>query len=171
MARLFEIEGQLSKWASQLHETFKYSKRNLYEQLVVHQHTVYIFVHALYHQCRLVLHSSLVPKFGGLRLPETIPSEATSLSARIALTSARKISELGADLLALDWHPSQIPSFVGYCMYVSASIHITLLSSRDVSLSALARGNLISSLKLLASVKMYWTNLERLVSHFLRCEA
>lgn len=164
MARLFEIEGQLSKWPAQLHETFKYSKRSLYEQLVVNQQPVFIFVHALYHQCRLVLHSSLVPKFGGLRLPEAIPSEATSLSARIALTSAQKISELGADLLALDWHASQIPSFVGYCMYVSASIHITLLSSRDASLSTMARGNLITSLKVLVSVKMYWTNLERLVS-------
>ncbi|KEF52228.1 uncharacterized protein A1O9_11855 [Exophiala aquamarina CBS 119918] len=162
MARLFEIEGQLSKWSAQLHETFKYSKRSLYEQLVVNQQPVFIFVHALYHQCRLVLHSSLVPKFGGLRLPEAIPSEATSLSARIALTSAQKISELGADLLALDWHASQIPSFVGYCMYVSASIHITLLSSRDASLSAMARGNLINSLKVLVSVKMYWANLERL---------
>jgi len=164
MARLFEIEGQLSKWLAQLHETFKYSKRTLYEQLVVNQQPVFVFVHALYHQCRLVLHSSLVPKFGGLRLPEAIPSEATSLSARIALISAQKLSEIGTDLLALDWPTSQIPSFVGYCMYVSASIHITLLSSRDPSLSAIARSHLISSLKVLVSVKMYWTNLERLVS-------
>lgn len=163
MARLFEIEGQLSNWSAQLHETFKYSKRNLYEQLVVNQQPVYVFFHILYHQCRLVLHSSLVPKFGGLRLPEAIPTEATSLSARIALTSAQKISEIGANLLALDWPASQIPSFVGYCMYVSASVHITLLSSRDVSLATFARANLISSLKVLLSVKAYWTNLERLV--------
>lgn len=164
MAGLFEIEGQLSKWSAQLHETLKYSKRNLYEQLVVNQQPVYVFFHVLYHQCRLVLHSSLVPKFSGLRSPETIPTEVTSLSARIALMSAQKISEIGANLLALDWPASQIPSFVGYCMYVSASVHITLLSSRDVALATLAKTNLISSLKVLLAVKEYWTNLERLVS-------
>lgn len=126
---------------------------------------MYIFVHALYHQCRLVLHASLVPHFGGLDLHERLPSETTSLSARIALKSAEGISELSADLLTLDWDPSQIAPFVGYCFYVSASIHIALLCSRDATLVALARANLISNLKLLKSMKLYWTNLERLVSN------
>ena len=95
---------------------------------------------------------------------ERLPSEATSLNARIALNSAQKISELGADLLALDWDPAQIGCFVGYCMYVSASIHITLLCSKDITLAALARSNLVSNLKLLKSMKSYWIALERLVS-------
>ena len=164
LADLFELEGRLSTWSARLPECFMYSKRNLYEQLVVYQQPVYIFVRALYHQCRLVLHASLVPQFSGLHLNERLPSEATSLSARIALKSAQGISELGADLLALDWDPAQIAPFVGYCMYVSASIYITLLSSMDATLVALARANLTSNLKLLKSMKLYWTNLERLVS-------
>ena len=165
LTELFELEGRLSIWSSQLPEPLRYSKRNLYEQLVVLQQPVYTFVHALYHQCRLVLHSSLVPKFSGIYLDKAIPQEATAVSARIALKSAQRISELGADLLALDWDPSQIASFVGYCMYVSASIHIAFLCSRDTSLATPARSNLIASIKLLKSMKMYWTNLERLVSY------
>ncbi|KIY01449.1 uncharacterized protein Z520_03001 [Fonsecaea multimorphosa CBS 102226] len=162
LAELFELEGRLSAWYSQLPESLKYSKRNLYEQLVVLQQPVYTFVHALYHQCRLVLHSSLVPKFSGIRLDRAVPSEATALCARIALKSAQRISELGADILALDWDPAQIASFVGYCMYVSASIHIAFLCSRDATLAVPARANLMASLKLLKSMKMYWTNLKRL---------
>lgn len=163
LTELFDLEGRLSTWSSQLPEALKYTKRNLYHQLVVLQQPVYTFVHALYHQCRLVLHSSLVPKFSGIRLDKAIPKEATALSARIALKSAQKISELGADILALEWESAQIASFVGYCMYVSASIHIAFLSSRDASLATPARANLIASLKLLKSMKVYWTNLERLV--------
>ena len=125
---------------------------------------MYIFVHALYHQCRLVLHASLAPQFSGLDLHERLPSEAASLSARIALKSAQEISEIGADVLALDWDAGQIAPFVGYCMYVSASIHVTLLGSRDATLAALARANLISNMKLLKSMKLYWANLQRLVS-------
>lgn len=164
LADLFELEGQLTSWSARLPECFSYSKRNLYQQLVVDQQPVYIFIHALYHQCRLVLHSSLVPQFGGLLLSHTLPSEVISLSARIALKSAQAISELGADLLALDWDPAQIASFVGYCIYAAASIHITLLYSGNATLAALARANLISSLKLLKSMKIHWANLERLVS-------
>ena len=164
LADLFGLEGELSVWLARLPEPFVYSKRNLYQQLVVKQQPVYIFVHALYHQCRLVLHSSLVPQFSGLHLQDKLPLEAIILSARIAFKSAQGISELGADILALDWDPGQIAPFVGYCMYVSASIHITHLFSRDASLAALARANLISNLKLLWSMKLYWTNLQRLVS-------
>ncbi|KUJ09191.1 uncharacterized protein LY89DRAFT_763921 [Mollisia scopiformis] len=162
LADLFELEGRLSSWLAALPETFLYSKRKLYEQLVVNQQPVYIFVHALYHQCRLVLHISLVPHFSGLHFHKKFPVEITSLSARIALKSAQAISELGADLLALDWDAAQIPSFVGYCFYVSSSIQITLLGSKDTSLAASARTNLISNLKLINSMKVYWKNLERL---------
>ena len=146
LAELFELEGRLSNWHSRLPSSFKYSKRILYEQLVVHQQPVYTFVQALYHQCRLVLHSSLVPKFSGIQLDRNIPAEATALSARIALKSAQKISELASDILALDWDPAQIASFVGYCAYVSASVHIAFLCSKDASLAVPARSNLISNL-------------------------
>ena len=125
---------------------------------------MYVFVHALYHQCRLVLHSALVPRFSGLHLHHRLPPEASSLSARIALGSVQALSEIGADLLALDWDPAQIPAFVGYCMYVGASINVTLLGSRDAALAAHARTNLASNLRLLKSLKVFWTNLERLVS-------
>jgi hypothetical protein len=165
LADLFELEGRLSVWSARLPAPFIYSKRNLYEQLVINQQSVYIFVHALYHQCRLVLHSSLVPQFSGIAMNEPLPSEATSVSARIALNSAQKLSDLGADLLALDWDPCQIAPFVGYCMYVSASIHIALLGSKDVTLAALARANLTSNLRLLKAMKTYWIALERLVSN------
>ena len=163
LANLFELEGRLSTWSVRLPECFIYSKRNLYEQLVVNRQPVYIFIHALYHQCRLVLHASLVPHFSGLHPHERLPPEATCFGARIALKSAQEISELGTDLLALSWDPSQIAPFVGYCLYVSASIHITLLCSRDVTLMATARANLVSNLKLLKSMKSHWANLERLV--------
>jgi hypothetical protein len=171
LADLFELEGRLANWSARLPDSFVYSKRNLYEQLVIKRQPVYIFVHALYHQCRLVLHSSLVPHFSGVHLNERfhlherLSPEATNLSARIALKSAQAISELGADLLALEWDTSQIAPFVGYCMYVSASIHVTLLSSTDPTLIALTRANLISNLKILSSMKLYWTNLERLVGY------
>ena len=147
MADLFELEGQLSTWLTLLPESFVYSKRNLYQQVVVNQQPVYIFAHAIYHQCRLVLHSSLVPQFSGLHLRDRIPPEATILSARIAIKSAQEISQLSADLLALDWDPAQVAPFVGYCMYASASIHLTHLFSSDAHPSSPCTKKLYLQLK------------------------
>ena len=163
LADLIDLEGQLATWRSRLPASMQYSKRNLYEQLVVSQQPGYVFIHTLYHQCRLVLHSSLIPQFSGLDCHQSVPLEATSVSARIALQSAQAISSIGADLLALDWDPIQAAPFTGYCMYCSASIHIAVLGSKDETLKALARTNLIPNLKILKTMKVYWANLERLV--------
>ena len=127
------------------------------------QQPAYIFVHALHYQCCLVLHSSLVPQFSGLSIDASVSVEVVSVSARVALRNAQAISELGSDLIALDWDLSRIAPFVGYCIYVSASIHIVFLFSRNEALAALARIRLISNLKVLSAMKGSWSNLERLV--------
>ena len=161
----YELESQLTLWHSSMSEQLSYTKRNLYDHLVVSQQSFLLFVHVLYHQCRTVLHSSLVPQFSGLQLPETVPAEVTNVSARIALQNAQDISNIGADLVTLDRDPTQIPGFFGYCMYVSASIHIAMLGSGDSTLRANSRIWLISNLKWLKSMRYYWKNLDKLVGH------
>lgn len=169
LLRIYELDTQLTSWYSGISDWLSYTKRNLYEQLVNNQQSLFLFVHALYHQCRTVLHSSLVPQFSGLVLPDEIPAEVAHVSARIALKGAQDISSLAADVVALDWDATQIPGFVGYCMYVSASIHIAALGSKESTLQQLARSSLISNLKCLKSMKLYWSNIEKLVSIFSRC--
>lgn len=154
---------KLSNWSRSLYPVFAYSKRNLYKQLVIEQQAAYIFVHALYHQCCLVLHSSLVPQFSGLSADNSISVEAINVSARVAHRHAQAISDLGSDLVALDWEFSRIAPFVGYCMYVSASVHIVFLFSHNSALAVLAKTRLVSNLKVLSALKGYWSNLERLV--------
>jgi hypothetical protein len=160
---MFALEARLASWLAQLPKNLTYSKRNLYEQLIVHGQSTYIMIHALYHQSRLVLHASLVPLFSGFPMPEEVSSDLVAMSAQIGLQSAQKISQLGADFLALDYCSSHLPAFLGYCMYVSASTQLVLLSSQDERLASQARYNLISNVKFLRAIKEYWSNLQRLV--------
>lgn len=163
LTTIYGLQNDLSSWYSNLPPSLSYSKRNLYEQLVMKHHTLYALMHAAYQQCRLVLHSSLVPQFSGVAFLEGVPIEAVRVSAEIALSSAQSLSQLSADLLALEWDPTQIAPFFGYCMYVSASIHMTVLD-KDNHLGGAARRNLMLSLKMLRAMKPYWKILERLVS-------
>lgn len=163
LTTIYGLQNDLSSWYSNLPPSLSYSKRNLYEQLVMKHHTLYALMHAAYQQCRLVLHSSLVPQFSGVAFLEGVPIEAVRVSAEIALSSAQSLSQLSADLLALEWDPTQIAPFFGYCMYVSASIHMTVLD-KDTHLGGAARRNLMLSLKMLRAMKPYWKILERLVS-------
>lgn len=163
LADLFDLDARLSAWSAALHPYLTYSKRNLYKQLVVDQEPSYIFVHALHHQCCLVLHSSLVPQFSGLSLDSSISNEVINVSAKVALKHAKAISELGSDLISLDWDFSRVAPFVGYCVYVSASIYIVFLFSQNEGLATLAKSSLVVNLKVLKAMKGYWSNLERMV--------
>ena len=96
-------------------------------------------------------------------MDNTVSVEAINVSARVAHKHAQAISDLGGDLVALDWEFSLIAPFVGYCMYVSASIHIVFLFSQNSALAVLAKTRLVSNLKVLGVLKGYWSNLERLV--------
>jgi hypothetical protein len=118
----------------------------------------------MYHQCRLVLHSSLVPRFSGITLETAVPGEAVRLSAHIALNSALAISQIAADLLALEWDAAQMAPFLGYATYVAASVFISLIFANDAKLKKSSRTGLAHSLRLLRQMKPYWSNLDKLVS-------
>lgn len=95
-----------------------------------------------------------------------MPVEAARISAHIALKNAFAISDLGADMMALEWDFAKVAPFVGYCMYVSATIQIALVHSSEETLRSSARKGLISCLTVLKSMKMYWKNLQQLVCLF-----
>lgn len=164
LAEVFEMESNLATWCQRLPQPFQYAKRALHDQNVANQQSLYIMMHALHHQCRLVLHASLVPKFSGLCLPEGIPPEVTSVSSRIVWKRAEDISCLAADLLNMDWDPAKVPAFVGYCLYASATIHTAMLGFSDAPLAERARMHLVSTLRLLKSLKSFWSVLSKLVS-------
>ena len=164
LAELFRLDQLLTTWSRSLHPSISYSKRNLYRQLVIEQQPTYVFVHSLHHQCWLALHISMVPQFSGLPVDHNVSPELVTASAMVALKHARAISKLCSDLIALDWDFYRLAPFVGYCIYVSASIHIVFLFLDNERLSRLAQRMLASNLRVLRAVKPYWFNLDRLVS-------
>jgi hypothetical protein len=156
------LQKEISTWASQLHPDLQYSKRNLYHQLVVKQQPVYIMLHALHHQCLLVLNSSLVPHFSGIAMPQDMPAEVVRVSAAVVMQSARALSDISAHVVALEWDPTQIAPFVGYCIYAAASVQMSTLPRRSSPNSPIGE-NLTNCMKLLKLMKPYWAVTDRLV--------
>lgn len=68
----------------------------------------------VYHQCRLVLHSSMVPRLSGISSVKGVPAQAIRLSAHIAVHTALTISQIAADILALEWDAAKLAPFFGY---------------------------------------------------------
>lgn len=164
LADLFSLDAKLSTWAKCLPSSLTYSKSNLHEQLIIMRQPSYTLVHVLYHQCRLVLHASLVPQFSGTASQDSTPPEAVNMSAQVALKSAQAVSDLAADVLALDWDPASLAPFLGYTMYTAATVRLPFVASGNHRLREKARRHLIASLKLLKSMKPFWKGLDKLAS-------
>ncbi|KAK5064390.1 hypothetical protein LTR84_000223 [Exophiala bonariae] len=69
---------------------------------------------------------------------------------------------MGADLVALNWDPAQLPAFFGYAMYSAASIHIAMLGSADEGIKKSTKTALKTSLRWLRALKVHWSNLDKL---------
>lgn len=163
MAQLFALDQQLTEWYSDLPASMAYTRDNLHEFCNLKQDQWFVAMHTIYHQGKIVLHSAMVPHFSGIPLQHAVPRAAVRTSARTALEGAKLMSEMAADLNSLNVDAARLPPFTGYCMYVSASILIAFISSRDEALAATARSGLVSVLKVQEAMKLCWKNLEKLV--------
>ncbi|KAF2482803.1 hypothetical protein BDY17DRAFT_299194 [Neohortaea acidophila] len=150
---LLSLDQELNAWTSSLPSAFDYNKRNLFEYLVVKGQFGYVSAHALLHQCHLVLHASIVPRFGG-RIPrDAFSIDVVRSSARSVFESAKQLSIIANDLAALEWEPASLSPFFGWAMYASAAIHLLTPAQPD-ALSAAT-----SSLRVLKGMKPYWQHL------------
>lgn len=164
MTQLFILDQQLTERYSDLPASMTYTRGNLNEFCNLQKYPWFVAMHAIYHQSKIVLHSTMVPHFSGIPLQNAVPRAAVRTSARTALEGAKLMSEMAADLNSLNIDAARLPPFTGYCMYVSASILIAFISSKDEALAATARSGLVSVLKVLEPMKMCWKNLDKLVS-------
>lgn len=149
MAHLFALDQQLTEWYSDLPASMAYTRDNLHEYCNLKQDPWFVAMHTIYHQSKIVLHSAMVPHFSGIPLQHAVPRAAVRTSARTALEGARLMSEMAADLNSMSIDAARLPPFTGYCMYVSASILIAFISSKDEALATTARSGLVSVLKVL----------------------
>lgn len=164
MAQLFALDQQLTERYSDLPASMTYTRDNLHQLCNLKQDPWFFAMHTIYHQSKIVLHSTMVPHFSGIPLQHAVPRAAVRTSARTALEGAKLMSEMAADLNSLNIDAARLPPFTGYCMYVSASILVAFISSKDEALAATARSGLVSVLKVLEQMKLCWKHLGKLVS-------
>lgn len=163
LIELLDLDHWLSNWMRTMAPDLVYNKSNLCKHTSEGNQMTFVLLHSGFHQCRMILHATVVPQFGGLSASNEISPETVRISAVTALNNANAIAGLAADLLELDIDPSRLPPIVGHSMYVAATIHITFISASHTDLSNSARKGLTSTLAVLKLMKPYWANLQKLV--------
>lgn len=158
-----ELDQALDRWAETLPSDMTYSQANLFQQIVSYRHATFIATHAAYWQTRLVLHASLVPKFGGTASVERIPEQMIQRSAETAAQCAHALSTIARDLVMFSCDLATLAPFVGYSMYAAASVHMAMVG-QDLGFNQDPRADLDSCAAVLRGMMPFWANLEGLVS-------
>lgn len=112
----------------------------------------FIFMHIASYQVVLFLHCFAVPTTPGGKPQHEMPKDFVAEAGRAAIEAAGQISLLLKD--ALD-HLVVAP-FAGYCAFMSSTVQVWGIFSKNPTLEATSKRNLALNVKYLGKMKKYW---------------
>ena len=147
-----KLKKQVEEYHASLPESLKYSSENLQTHSAEKLANQFLFLHVTYNQVILFLHRFAIPASPGGKLPTDLSKEFINEAAHTAVEAASQISSL---LNETRTHLVAAP-FVGYCAFVSSTVHIWGIFSKNAQLEATSKRNLGYNVKYLGMMKKYW---------------
>ncbi|KAK8221370.1 zinc finger transcription factor 1 [Phyllosticta capitalensis] len=147
-----ELKKQARQFKESLPERLLWTQENLENHEVEKTANQFIFLHIVYHQVVLFLNRFSLPSHAGSRPPRDMPHQFLTEAAHAALDSANQISLLINEALN---HHVAVP-FAGYCAFLSSTVHIRGVFSKNPKLENMSKRYLAYNVKYLSKMKRYW---------------
>ena len=143
---------QAEAFISTLPESLKYTPENLHTHETETLANQFLFLHISIQQNILFMNRFAVPGQPGSRAPKDVPKEFVTKAGAKAFEAANRISELLKDGEA---HFVTAP-FTGYCAFLSSTVHVFGVFSKNPAMEAASKKNLATNVKYLSKMKRYW---------------
>jgi hypothetical protein len=137
--------------AANLPESLVYSLDNLHQHNTENQANQFVFLHIAIQQNILFMNRFAVSSPSG-SYPKDVPKAFVTKAGAKAFAAANRISELLKDS---ESYLISAP-FVGYCAFLSSTVHIFGIFSGNTTIESTSKKNLTSNVKFLAKMKRYW---------------
>jgi len=147
-----KLKKQVEEYRASLPERLMYSPENLQTHAAEKLANQFLFLHVTYNQVILCLHQFAIPASPGGKIPTDLSREFITEAAQTAVEAASQISSL---LNETTNHLVAAP-FVGYCAFVSSTVHIWGIFSKNARLEATSKRNLGYNVKYLGMMKKHW---------------
>ena len=147
-----ELRRQASGFKTSLPAELQNTRENLKNHAAEKLANQFLFMHIASNQVVLFLHRFAIPTAPGGRNPKEMPKSFLAEAAPAALDAANQISVLIND--ATEYHA--VAPFLGYCAFLSSTIHVWGIFSKNKSIEASCKKNLASNVKYLGKMKKYW---------------
>ncbi|KAI0902216.1 zinc finger transcription factor 1 [Annulohypoxylon nitens] len=142
---------QAEDFADNLPDGLKYSAENLHLHQTEGMANQFVFLHISVQQNVLFMNRFAVSSPGGLSNTDVPKTFITQAGAK-AFAAANRISELLKDAE----HYMITAPFVGYCAFLSSTVHIFGIFSGNSAVEVSAKKNLAINVKFLSKMKRYW---------------
>lgn len=147
-----DLLRQAESFAGNLPDGFKYSAENLHLHHTEKMANQFLFLHITIQQNILFMSRFAVSSpMTGLSQAD-VPEDFVTKAGAKAFAAANRISELLKDSEA---HMIAAP-FVGYCAFLSATVHIFGIFSGNGTVELAAKKNLATNVRFLSKMKRYW---------------
>ena len=147
-----ELRQQANDFKTSLPARLENTKENLRNHAVEKLGNQFLFMHIASNQVVLFLHRFAIPTAPGARNPMEMPTAFVSEAGPAAIDAANQISTL---LIEASGHHAVAP-FMGYCAFVSSTVHVWGIFSKNESLEASSKRHLASNVKYIGQMKKYW---------------
>ena len=147
-----ELRRQASGFKTSLPPDLQNTRENLEIHAAEKLGNQFLFLHIAANQVVLFLHRFAIPTAPGARNPKEMPKPFLAEAAPAVLDAATQISSLIND--ALKYHA--VAPFLGYCAFMSSTIHVWGIFSKNKSIEASCKRNLTSNVRYLSRMKKHW---------------
>ena len=146
------LEAQAEDFSSSLPTHLHYTTGNLKNHAAERLANQFLFMHICYHQVNLFLHRFAIPSISGRESLKEMPKAFVSEAWNVAINAAKQISGL---ISVAEEHQVTAP-FAGYCAFLSSTVHIWGIFSKNVELEASSKRDLAHNVKYLSKMRKYW---------------
>ena len=147
-----ELKQQAADFTSTLPLELQNTRDNLNSHAAERLANQFIFLHVVANQVILFLHRFAIPTSPGARSPSQLPKSFLPEAGPIAVEAATQVSGLLSD--ALEHHA--VAPFMSYCAFLSGTVHIWGIFSKNSSLEVSSKQSLSSNVKYLSKMERYW---------------
>lgn len=147
-----ELLRQAEGFPSSLPDGLKYSAENLHLHHTEKMANQFLFLHIAIQQNILFMSRFAVSSPTTGLSQADVPEEFVTKAGAKAFSAANRISDL-----LKDSEPHMVAApFVGYCAFLSATVHIFGIFSGNGTVELVAKKNLATNVRFLSKMKRYW---------------
>jgi hypothetical protein len=147
-----DLMKQAQAFNASLPEALQYTAENLKSHETEKLANQFLFLHISIQQNILFMNRFAVPSLPGGRLPKDVPKEFAKTAGIKAFEAANRISELLRDSESY----FVTAPFTGYCAFLSSTVHVFGLFSKNPSIEEASKSNLETNFRYLSRMKKYW---------------